>query len=254
MSRPAGARTGVAVVVVAGGSGRRMATPTNKIFLPIAGRPILARTLDVFDGLAIVDTIVLVVAPGDRLDCEALVRDGAYAKVDAIVEGGASRHDSEFAGLLAIEAMTPSGVVDTILVHDAVRPFVTARQIEELVAMARATGAAILAIPVADRLVTLTGDGTVEAAGDELWVAQTPQAFRASLVFEAHRRAAADGFKGTDTSSVVERTGQPVSLVLGGPENIKITTPDDLARAAFILGRPRGPDRSAELELLTARP
>lgn len=253
MSTEGSARTGVAVVVVAAGGGERMTSPVNKVFLPVGGKSILARTLELFDQMPIVDTIVLVVRPIDRVLCEAIVRDGPYSKVRRIVSGGASRHASEFRGLLALEDEVSSGLVDTILVHDAVRPFVAPDQVEALVAEARATGAAILAIPAGDGLVTVADDGTVHGAGEDLWVAQTPQAFGASVVLDAHRRAADAGFVGTDTSAVVERTGHPVSIVMGRPENIKITTSDDLLRAEFIVEQMSDGPRSARLGPLTPR-
>lgn len=253
MSTVSGARTGVAVVVVAAGGGERMTSPVNKVFLLVGGKSILARTLELFDQMPIVDTIVLVVRPIDRVLCEALVRDGPYSKIRRIVSGGASRHASESRGLLALEDEVSSGLVDTILVHDAVRPFVAPDQVEALVAEARATGAAILAIPAGEGLVTVADDGTVHSAGEDLWVAQTPQAFEASVVLDAHRRAAETGFVGTDTSSVVERIGHPVSIVMGRPENIKITTSDDLLRAEFILEQMSDGPRSARLGPLTPR-
>lgn len=253
MSTVNGARTGVAVVVVAAGGGERMTSPVNKVFLLVGGKSILARTLELFEQMPIVDTIVLVVRPIDRELCEALVRDGPYSKVRRIVSGGASRHASEFRGLLALEDEVNSGLVDTILVHDAVRPFVAPDQVEALVAKARDTGAAILAIPAGDGLVTVADDGTVQGAGEDLWVAQTPQAFGASVVIDAHRRAAEAGFVGTDTSSVVERLGHPVSIVRGRPENIKITTSDDLLRAEFIVEQMSDGPRAARLGPLTPR-
>lgn len=210
-----------------------MTAATNKVFLLVDGKPILARTLELFERMPIVETVVLVANEADREACEALVRDGGFRKVRRIVTGGPSRHASEYRGLLAISDEIGSGQIDTVLVHDAVRPFVTAERVEAVITEARRSGAAILAIP-AGRLLMTAPDGTVGDGGDNLWVVQTPQAFRASVVLDAHRRAAADGFVGADTSSVVERTGQPVSVVPGRPENIKITTSDDLLRAELI--------------------
>jgi 2-C-methyl-D-erythritol 4-phosphate cytidylyltransferase len=228
------ARTGVAVVVLAAGGGQRMTAPMNKVFLLVGGTAILARTLDLFERMPIVETIVLVAAESDRVACEALVLGHGFRKVRRTVVGGPSRHESEYVGLQAIEEDINSGRIDTVLVHDAVRPFVTAERVEAVIDEARRSGAAILAIPAGERLVMAAPDGTIQPSGNNLWVAQTPQAFRASLVLEAHRRAADDGFIGTDTSAVVERTGRPVSVVPGRPENIKITTSDDLLRAELI--------------------
>jgi 2-C-methyl-D-erythritol 4-phosphate cytidylyltransferase len=234
MSTPANGRTGVAAIILAAGGGVRMGAPVNKVFLLVGGKSILGRTLEAFERMTFVTTVVLVTAAVDRATCEVIVRDGGFRKVRPLVNGGATRHASEFNGLLALEDEIASGEVDTVLIHDAVRPFVAAEDVERLVETTRSTGAAILAMPAGDRLVTVDGDGTVHSGATDLWIAQTPQGFGAGLALDAHRRAAEDGFVGTDTSSVVERTGQTVSIVMGRPENIKITTSDDLLRAELI--------------------
>jgi 2-C-methyl-D-erythritol 4-phosphate cytidylyltransferase len=119
-----------------------------------------------------------------------------------------------------------------IVVHDAVRPFITGALIDRVVAAARAGGAAICALPIAET-VKRVRESVVEATVDRsgLWAVQTPQAFRAELLREAHEKARRDGFLGTDESMLVERLGQSVTVVPGLPENVKITTPDDLRRA-----------------------
>jgi 2-C-methyl-D-erythritol 4-phosphate cytidylyltransferase len=237
-SRPLG-RPETWAIVLAAGSGQRMAARTNKVFLPIGGRPILARTLDGLSRSDEIDGIVLVTTEADREACEALIRDGAYRKVKRITTGGPTRHASEWHGLQTIEREIDAGSVEVVLVHDAVRPFVSVGELADLVEAARAAGAAIPAVP-GDRIVLVDEDGFVRSGGDDLWIAQTPQAFRAKLLLEAHRKAAAEGFVGADTSAVVERLGHPVTIVPGRAENIKITTSDDLMRAEIIaeeLGR-----------------
>ncbi len=224
----------VAAIILAAGAGRRMSAALNKVFLPIGGKPILTHTLDLFERSAQVDRVVLVIAEADRDECHELVELGGFHKVDRIVTGGDSRHASEYRGLLALERDIEAGDVELVLIHDAVRPFVTAAHIEAVIAAARRSGAAILAVPAGDRIVIAGDDGSLEDGGDDLWIAQTPQAFRAAPVLEAHRRAAADGFVGTDTASVVEQAGGRVTIVPGRPDNIKITTSDDLLRAELI--------------------
>jgi 2-C-methyl-D-erythritol 4-phosphate cytidylyltransferase len=125
----------------------------------------------------------------------------------------------------------PDGAA-VILVHDAVRPFVTRALIDRVVAAARANGAAICALPIAET-VKRVRDGVVETTIDRsaLWAVQTPQAFRTALLREAHEKARRDAFVGTDESMLVERLGHSVTVVRGLPENVKITTPDDLRRA-----------------------
>ena len=225
---------GVAVVVLAAGAGLRMASPVRKVFLPVAGETILARTLAVFEGLPSVSTVVLVTGAADRDHCAEVVARGRFAKVRPLVAGGSSRHESEANGVASLEPSVMSGEIGCILVHDAVRPFVTAEEVDRLIDEARRTGAAILATPEEAVVVRDTGDGWLDGVEPSLWAAQTPQGFDARLVLDAHRRAARDGFSGTDTSSVVERTGHPVRVVEGTRGNLKITTPDDLIRAELL--------------------
>jgi 2-C-methyl-D-erythritol 4-phosphate cytidylyltransferase len=224
----------VAAIVLAAGSGERIAGPTNKVLLPIGGKPMLIWSLELFERLAIVEGVVLVVPDRDRSACETVVRAARLQKVKHIVLGGASRHESEYRGLLAIADDITAGSIDLVLVHDAARPFAQAERVEAVTKAARRTGAAILAIPATEPIVALGPGPAVEDTGEGLWVAQTPQAFSATLVLDAHRRAARDGFRGTDTSSVVERLGEAVAVVPDRPDNIKITTPDDLLRGELI--------------------
>jgi 2-C-methyl-D-erythritol 4-phosphate cytidylyltransferase len=131
--------------------------------------------------------------------------------------------------------------VPWVAVHDGVRPCITAELVERVVAEARVHGAAIAALPVSET-VKRGADGwvteTVERNG--LWAVQTPQVFRADLLREAHRRAAADGIRGTDDAALVERLGLPVRLVPGLAANLKITRPDDLSLAEALLARRAG--------------
>jgi 2-C-methyl-D-erythritol 4-phosphate cytidylyltransferase len=229
------ARSGVAAIVLAAGGGSRMTARVNKVFLPIGGRAILDRSIGVFDGLEDVDTIAVVMAETDREAITALVTEAGFGKVDRLVIGGASRHESEFLGLLALADDIEAGRIELVLIHDAARPFVTPDRLVALIAAAWASGAAILATPAPAEMASVESDGTVGDDTPGLWVAQTPQAFHARLALDAHRRAAEEGFTGTDTSAVVERTGVPVSIVPGRLDNIKITTADDLIRGQVIV-------------------
>jgi 2-C-methyl-D-erythritol 4-phosphate cytidylyltransferase len=225
------------VVVVAAGAGRRMGTQVNKVFLPVAGRPILARSLDVFEAHPDVGTVVLVTAAAEvEQVLQEVVGAGGFQKVAAVVPGGATRQESEYLGVEAIAQAVESGAVDVVMVHDAVRPFVLPDEIGRLAAEARAGGAAILAVPAPHSVVERGEDGLVVAAPEGVWAAQTPQAFEGSLLLRAHRTAAADPtFRATDTAAVLERLGHPVRVVEGRPENIKITTADDLALAELLV-------------------
>lgn len=223
-------------VVVAAGAGRRMGAPVNKVFLPVGGRPILVRTLDVFEAHPEVGVVVLVTAAGEVDQVREMVAANACQKVAAVVPGGATRQESEYLGVEAIAPAIESGGLDVVMVHDAVRPFVLPDEITRLAAEARTGAGAILAAPAPDSLVERGEDGLVVPAPTGVWAAQTPQAFEGRLLLRAHREAAADpDVRATDTAAVLERLGHPVHVVEGRPENIKITTADDLALAEVIV-------------------
>lgn len=241
---------GTAAVVLAAGAGRRMSAPIKKVFLPVGGETILARTLSLFESLPSITTIVLVGAEADLAHCRELVSRHGFTKVKHLVTGGPSRHESEASGIFALDAQIQAGEIDLILVHDAVRPFLAPEDVEHVIEEARRSGAAILAVPSEGTLVS-EAEGWLGETELQLWAAQTPQAFQSRLVLDAHRRAEADGFIGTDTSSVVERTGHPVKVVAGSSTNFKITTSDDLLRAELIADQIGHPEpwlvhRSAE--------
>lgn len=215
----------VAVLVPAGGIGARLGSQTPKQFLALGREPILAATLRHFRRHPRVGAVV-VAAPAAHLGRaqRVLARGGGRLTV---VAGGATRQESVW---LALQAAPQSARV--ILVHDAVRPFLTRALIDALIAAAEADGAAICALPVADT-VKRVRDGLVQSTLDRegLWTVQTPQAFRAEVLREAHDKARRDGFVGTDEAMLVERLGHPVRVVPGLAENVKITTLDDLRRA-----------------------
>jgi 2-C-methyl-D-erythritol 4-phosphate cytidylyltransferase len=223
----------VVAVIPAAGSGSRLGGGSPKQYLHLAGMPVLARTLAVFDASTAIDDIVVVVPPGDESRCrDTAVEPYGWKKTRAIVPGGATRQDSVARGLDAVGADAA-----IVVVHDAARPLVTGDLIRRVVAAAAATGAAIAALPVVDTLKRRVGDkGLVTTVDREgLWTAQTPQAFRVGLLRDAVARARADGFVGTDDASLVERLGVPVALVEGEASNFKITRAEDLGRAEEIL-------------------
>ena len=220
-----------AAIIVAGGEGVRMRAPINKVFLDLEGRPILERSLDLFEASPFVDEVVVVARAADLRQCEALRE--RFRKLRAVVAGGDMRHRSEFAGLRALAARIDAGEIDTVLVHDAVRPFASHRLVERLLAASGQTVGTIPGLPVAPGTVRVE-DGWIAGYPRNLWAVQTPQVFQATWLLEAHNRAAREGFVGTDTASVVEWAGGDVLVVEGEPNNIKITTPNDLVRAREI--------------------
>jgi 2-C-methyl-D-erythritol 4-phosphate cytidylyltransferase / 2-C-methyl-D-erythritol 2,4-cyclodiphosphate synthase len=223
-----------AAIVVAAGRGRRLGGPGNKVFLPVAGRPILWWTLRAFQRCEAIGEAVLVVGEDDVAAASQLVKAAAFSKITSVCPGGAERGDSVRAGLDRV-----AETAEVVAIHDGARPLVTPELIAACVAAAGRHGAVIPAVPVVDTLKRVGPDGTIAATVDraELCAAQTPQTFRRALLVEAYARARADGFAGTDDAGLVEHLGHPIHLVPGEPDNLKVTLPEDLERAAALLER-----------------
>jgi len=216
----------VAVVIPAGGVGTRLGRRTPKQFLALGGAPILVATVRHFARHPRVSAIV-VAAPAAHVERTRRILGRMRGAPVTVVVGGGTRQESVGHGLAAVSADSA-----LVIVHDAVRPFITRALIDAVLRAARATGAAICALPIAET-VKRVGGGLVQGTLDrsELVAVQTPQAFRADLLREAHDKARRDGFTGTDDAMLVERLGQSVRVVAGLAENVKITTPVDLRRA-----------------------
>jgi 2-C-methyl-D-erythritol 4-phosphate cytidylyltransferase len=236
----------VVVIIPAAGLGTRMAAApapkdkkpaTSKQFAELAGTPILLHTLRKFAASPQVAEIYIALRANEmdgfrkRLEQEKDVK-----KKIQIVEGGEHRQQSVGHALAAISAAAD----DIVLVHDAVRPFVTEEIIHEVIHAAEKYGAAIAGVPAVDTVkqVERTAEGaliTATVPRERVVMAQTPQGFRYDVLKKAFDEAAADGFLGTDEAALVERSGHEVAVVMGSPRNIKITTPADLELAEFYL-------------------
>jgi 2-C-methyl-D-erythritol 4-phosphate cytidylyltransferase len=218
----------VAVIIPAAGRSERVGLKTPKPFLLLAGVPVLARTIDVFQRSRRVGLIQPVLPEAQIPLFTRLRKRYRWEKCLPPVRGGRERQDSVANGLAAL----PAGV-EIVMIHDAARPFVTPAIIGRVLDAARRHGAALAALPVQDTVKSAAPAGrvsrTIERRG--LWLAQTPQAFRADLLREAHRRAATERRRGTDESALIESMGHPVRLVSGSLLNFKITTREDLALA-----------------------
>jgi len=223
----------VLALIPAAGIGRRMGADVSKQFLTLAGRPILAHTLDIFQSSSLVDAIILVVPRQEQDLCRRLVlASGPYSKLRPLVDGGAERQDSVRNGLLASGAAAD----DIVLIHDGVRPLFDPDHLPELIATAEKNGAAVLGVPVKDTIKRVAAGRVTETPPrTDLWLAQTPQAFPFAVIAEAHEQARTEGFAGTDDASLVERLGRPVTMVKGDYRNLKITTPEDLLVAEALM-------------------
>lgn len=226
----------VAALVVGAGRGERLARGSPKAFVPLAGRPLIAYALETLLRVPEIEWVVPIV-PAPRC-AELAERLGALArhpKLAAPVAGGSTRQDSVRAGL---DSLPPD--FDLVAVHDAARPLLCAEDASRVVRAAAASGAAILAVPVADTIKRVQGGEIVATPPrGELFAAQTPQVFRSEWLREALAKAAAEGRQGTDCAELVEALGVRVQIVQGQPGNLKVTDPADLeaARRALEQGR-----------------
>lgn len=215
---------GCVALVVAAGRGSRMGGTTPKQWLDLAGRPVLRHSLETLAAHASIDAVRAVIHPDDRALFEAAA---AGLAVGNPIVGGRTRQESVRLGLEAIVADAP----DLVLIHDGARPFVDGQIIDRVISALHRHSGAIPAQPVHDTLKRAEAGlvtATVERAG--LWRAQTPQGFRFPAILAAHRAAAGEEL--TDDAAVAERAGLAVAVVAGAEENVKITTADDLRRAA----------------------
>lgn len=231
-------------LVPAAGRGLRMGSHIPKQFLTLGGLPVLVHSLRVLEASDLIADIILAVPDAEREFClREVITPHRFTKVKKIVAGGAQRQDSVRHGLDAVDDSA-----ELVLVHDAVRPFVTHDMIKRVLEAAAKHGAAVVAIPVPDTVKQVGADGLIECTVDRgrLWLAQTPQAFRLPLFQKAHRKAVIDGVHGTDDTQLVERLGHRVAVVEGGGQNIKITRPEDLVLGEAILAARRGRENTAE--------
>jgi 2-C-methyl-D-erythritol 4-phosphate cytidylyltransferase len=218
-------------IIPAAGSGSRLGGQTPKQFLNIGSAPILAHTMQRFIECDDIGALAIAL-PADRLDeFRERHRSVKIPKPIFYVQGGAERSDSILNALEAVAELNP----EIVAVHDAVRPFVTSAQISAVIAKAKEVGAAILALPATDTIKEVE-DGLIQRTLDRrrIWRAQTPQAFGYDLLMRANKEARAAHLPSaltTDDSLLVERLGATVAVVEGSPNNIKITTPEDLILA-----------------------
>jgi len=241
----------IAAIVVAAGRGtraRREGDAGPKQYIELGGQAILARTMAALAAHPSISMIRAVIHTDD---------DDIYRSTttphDKYLEpaiGGATRQDSVRMGLMSMAGNPP----DIVLIHDGVRPFVSGATIDRLIAEVGHSNAAIAALPVADTLKRTGGDGRIEATvnRDHLWAAQTPQAFRYGTILFAHQDVGARGVTGlTDDAAVAETLGETVTVVLGNPENFKITRPEDIDRAERMLQEQSMPTTLPDLRVGT---
>ncbi len=220
----------VGAIIVGGGRGERMGG-VDKVFAPLGGRPLLAYSIAAFEESRLIQFIVVVLNERNLAQGAALVREGRWQKVVAVVPGGARRQDSTRAGLVALPPC------DFVAVHDAARPFVTTELIRRGVEMTIALGAAVAAMPVKETIKVVGDDGLVlqTPPRDTLWAAQTPQFAGRAALERALALADERGMTVTDEAAALEAAGEAVTVFAGAYTNLKVTTPEDLLLAAALL-------------------
>ena len=233
-----------ACVIVAAGRGARMGAEVNKVFLPLLGEPVIVRTVRAVEASGLFPGgVAVVTSAGDLEEMRALL--AAHGLAAALCEGGADRQESVRRGLAALPADT-----DLVAIHDGARPLVTPDVLRASLESAARTGSGVAAVPLKDTVKRADADGRVLETPDRaaLRAVQTPQTFRYAEIRAAHERHRNDRARATDDAALLEADGLPVQLSAGSPENIKLTTPEDLDLAERILTRRGAAPRAAGRE------
>jgi len=220
-------RERVGAVIAAAGSSRRM-DGIDKIFAALAGKPLLWHVLHIFQACGAVDQMVVVLGEASVERGLRLVEESGFSKVTAVCAGGERRQDSVAEGLKRLESC------DWAVIHDGARPCLTVELIERGLREAQQTGAAVAAVPLKETVKVVDAKGEIENTPrrESLWAAQTPQVFRFDLIAGACRMVRQEV---TDDASLVETLGYKVRVYMGLYDNMKVTTPEDLALAETIL-------------------
>lgn len=233
-------------LVMAAGSGSRMQSSVKKQFLPLEGKAVIVRTMERLRRMKAIDAYLMVIAPEDEEQMRQIGKEEGWEEV-TFVHGGKERQDSVRAALQAL----PEGT-EMVLIHDGARPFVPVECMEEVLEKAKEMGAAVLAVPVKDTMKTKQEGNLVgeTVPRETLWAIQTPQVFQKDLICQAYE-ALPDTAAITDDAMAVERMGKPVALVMGSYQNIKLTTPEDMAFGAAILALEAGAKEEGKKEPTT---
>jgi 2-C-methyl-D-erythritol 4-phosphate cytidylyltransferase len=223
-----------AAILVAAGKGTRMGAGVDKLFLKVAGRPVVAHTWQRFDDAKCISEIILVVREGWQKEFDKLAAKSKFQKPFRIVIGGAERQDSVWNGLQALSA-----AAEIVAIHDAARPCVGEELIAATIEAARETGAAVAAQPVTDTVKESPDGKLIQRTLDrsKLWAVQTPQTFRVEVIRRAISAARKKKLIFTDDTAACELIGQPVRLVRGAQPNPKVTLPSDLPLIELLLRR-----------------
>ncbi|MCF8012107.1 MAG: 2-C-methyl-D-erythritol 4-phosphate cytidylyltransferase [Clostridiales bacterium] len=225
-----------AAIITAAGKSRRMGTGVNKQLLSLCGKPVLEHAINALTSASSIAGVFLVVKPGEVSFFEKWSSDIFGTLISGVVPGGETRQDSVRKG---VESLSPD--TELVVIHDGARPLVEAGSIDKLVNCAETDGAATLGVPVKETVKKTSPSSYVleTVSREDLWLVQTPQAFRYEMICNAHKNAVKLGIKGTDDAGLVEAYGCPVKMLQGLYSNIKITTPEDILVAEAFISQKR---------------
>lgn len=230
--------TRAALIVVAAGSGERFSSEGNKVYTNLAGRPVLSYALEASRTGNETIGLVVIVAKKDDISVASEIANDMVPNIPfRIVTGGATRQESEYAGLEAVADDIADSGLDVVAIHDAARPFLTRNLLETIVQTAADRGGAVPGLEPTDAMWAIEeGERPQPIDKRSIRAVQTPQAFSAAPLLTAYRSAAADGFMGPDTAATVVRyTDLDIAIVPGDARNIKITHPDDVHHARHLV-------------------
>jgi 2-C-methyl-D-erythritol 4-phosphate cytidylyltransferase len=222
----------VYLLIPAAGIGKRMGSSRNKLLLEVRSQPIIAWTLKAAAAASTIQWIGIISQPNDWLDFKAIIADLKLTKPVELIIGGSTRQESVYNGLQALPA-----AAEQVLIHDGARCLVTPDLLNSCAQAIRQCPGLIAAVPVKDTIKVVNENGIIQSTPDrqQLWAAQTPQGFNVKLLKQCHAEGVSQGWEVTDDAALFERCGIEVRIVEGEETNLKVTTPQDLAIAEFIL-------------------
>ncbi|WP_432667367.1 2-C-methyl-D-erythritol 4-phosphate cytidylyltransferase [Wukongibacter baidiensis] len=225
-------------IILAAGRGTRMKAEMNKQYLLLKGSPIIAHTISVFEKSPLIDEIILVINENDVDVCKKnILKKYNFKKVKKVIIGGKERQRSVYNGILEADEKS-----EILLIHDGARPIVSEQIIERCIKGAKEYGAVSAGVPIKETIKIMKADRFVDFTPkrENVWITQTPQAFKTDIIKKAHEMAIEEDILGTDDAMLIEHMGKKVKMVEGDYENIKITTPEDLITVEAILSHKRG--------------
>ncbi len=222
----------ITAIIAAGGIGSRMKSEKGKLFLELAGIPILELTLRAFEENRKINEIIIPAFENDIQKIADLIKSNGFKKIIKIIKGGDVRQTSVYNAVKEVSVDS-----DYVLVHDGARPFISQIILDRVIEQVVIHKAVVVAVKAKDTIKIVDENGLVKSTPDRnnIWQIQTPQAFTFDIVKSVYEKAEKDGFIGTDDSMLAERAGIQVKIVEGSYENIKVTTPEDICLGESIL-------------------